>query len=94
MAQVEPAAVKHTPLHDRHIALVDETWRGGVRRRYVSEIRQLTRAIENNRPVTHLTYQSAPTSNEPAGFFPHPDLANELAAFRRPLPAAMINGEA
>lgn len=77
-----------------HIALVDETWRGGVRRRYVSEIRQLTRAIENNRPVTHLTYQASPTGNEPAGFFPHPDLANELDAFRRPLPAAMINGEA
>ncbi|MFC7619657.1 CpaF family protein [Microlunatus sp. GCM10028923] len=76
-----------------HLALVDETWRGGGRRRYVAEIRQLTRAIENNRPVTHLTYQAAPTSSEPAGFFPHPDLANELDAFRRPLPAA-IDGEA
>lgn len=77
-----------------HIALVDETWRGGVRRRYLAEIRQLTRAIENNRPVTHLTYQAAPTSGEPAGFFPHPELANELAAFRRPLPSAAPDGEA
>ena len=33
-----------------YVRLVDETWKGGTRRRYVSEIRQVTRAIENGRP--------------------------------------------
>src|SRR5918994_5072967 len=41
-----------------YVKLVDETWRGGTRRRYVSEIRQVTRAIEHGRPVTHLTYHA------------------------------------
>ncbi len=71
-----------------HIRLVDETWKGGVRRRYLSEIRQLTRAMENNRPVTHLTYQVESSSAGPAGFFPEPVFEAELLPFRRPLPAA------
>lgn len=69
-----------------HISLVDDTWKGGVRRRFLSEIRQLTRAMENNRPVTHLTYQLHPSSAGPAGFFPDPDFEAELLPFRRPLP--------
>jgi type IV secretory pathway ATPase VirB11/archaellum biosynthesis ATPase len=74
-----------------HIRLVDETWKGGVRRRYLSEIRQLTRAMENNRPVTHLTYQVEPSSAGPAGFFPEADFEAELLPFRRPLPASPVS---
>ncbi len=54
-----------------HIRLSDDTWRGGVRRRYLSEIRQLTGGIENERPTTHLTYTTDGDGN-PLSF--HPDL--------------------
>ena len=33
-----------------HVHLVDDTWRGGVRRRFISEVRELTGAVENDRP--------------------------------------------
>ncbi len=69
-----------------YVRLLDETWRGGVRRRYVSEIRQVTRAIENGRPVTHLTYSATGTPAQSAGFFPDADFEAELVPFRRPLP--------
>lgn len=39
-----------------HVRLVDDTWRGGPRRRFIGEIRELTGAMENQRPVTHLLY--------------------------------------
>ena len=71
-----------------YVRLVDETWKGGVRRRYVSEIRQVTRAIENGRPVTHLTYSATGSVGRPAGFFPDADFEAELLPFRRPLPRA------
>jgi pilus assembly protein CpaF len=71
-----------------YVRLVDETWRGGTRRRYVSEIRQVTRSIENGRPVTHLTYHASGTPAQPAGFFPDADFEAELLPFRRPLPGA------
>lgn len=41
-----------------HVRLVDDTWRGGTRRRFVSEIRELTGAVESERPVTHLAYRA------------------------------------
>jgi len=69
-----------------YVRLVDETWRGGTRRRYVSEIRQVTRSIENARPVTHLTYSASGTGTPSAGFFPDADFAAELLPFRRNLP--------
>jgi pilus assembly protein CpaF len=69
-----------------YVRLVDETWKGGVRRRYVSEIRQVTRAIENGRPVTHLTYSADGAAGQPAGFFPDADFEAELLPFRRSLP--------
>ncbi|HZA73459.1 MAG TPA: CpaF/VirB11 family protein [Propionibacteriaceae bacterium] len=69
-----------------YVRLVDETWKGGVRRRYVSEIRQVTRAIENGRPVTHLTYSATATAGQPPGFYPDADFEAELLPFRRPLP--------
>ncbi len=42
-----------------HVALVDDTWRGGRRRRHISEIRALTGAVEGGRPTTHLVYRAA-----------------------------------
>jgi pilus assembly protein CpaF len=69
-----------------YVKLVDETWKGGTRRRYISEIRQVSRAIENGRPVTHLTYHAADTPSQPAGYFPEADFAAELLPFRRDLP--------
>ncbi|GAA1429364.1 hypothetical protein GCM10009616_11280 [Microlunatus lacustris] len=69
-----------------YVRLQDDTWKGGVRRRYVSEIRQVTRATENGRPVTHLTYSATGTSTQPPGFFPDADFEAELLPFRRPLP--------
>ncbi|GAA3622729.1 hypothetical protein GCM10022236_26400 [Microlunatus ginsengisoli] len=68
------------------VTLSDETWKGGTRRRYVSEIRQVTSAIESGRPVTHLTYQSSPGRGRPAGFFPDADFEAELLPFHRDLP--------
>jgi pilus assembly protein CpaF len=72
-----------------YVKLVDETWKGGTRRRYVSEIRQLTRAIEHGRPVTHLTYHASGTGSQPAGFFSDADFEAELLPFRRDLSRAM-----
>jgi type IV secretory pathway ATPase VirB11/archaellum biosynthesis ATPase len=71
-----------------YVQLLDETWRGGVRRRFVSEIRQVTRATENGRPVTHLTYSATGTATQPAGFYPDADFEAELLPFRRDLGAA------
>lgn len=69
-----------------YVKLVDDTWRGGSRRRFVSEVRQVTRAIESVRPVTHLTYSAASHDGASAGFFPDADFMAELAPFRRALP--------
>jgi pilus assembly protein CpaF len=77
-----------------HVRLQDDTWKGGVRRRYVSEIRQVTRATESGRPVTHLTYTATGTGTQPPGFFPDADFEAELLPFRRPLPARNRSGGA
>ncbi|MET0693480.1 MAG: CpaF/VirB11 family protein [Propionibacteriaceae bacterium] len=71
-----------------YVRLTDDTWKGGVRRRYLSEIRQVNRSIENGRPVTHLTYHATGTANQPAGFFPDADFEAELLPFHRPIPAS------
>ncbi len=63
-----------------HVRLTDDTWRGGVRRRYVSEIRSLTGSLEGGRPVTHLVYQAATTTRDEV-FHPDPQLVDELAEF-------------
>jgi type IV secretory pathway ATPase VirB11/archaellum biosynthesis ATPase len=68
-----------------YVTLVDDTWRGGGRRRYVSEVRQVTGAIENGRPVTHLAYGAA-GPDSPEVFHPDAALLARLAPFRRPLP--------
>ncbi len=62
-----------------HVHLIDQTWRGGVRRREIAEVRQLTGAIENGRPVTHLAYRRESPSYYQ--FSPSPDLLEELTAF-------------
>lgn len=69
------------------VRLEDDTWKGGVRRRFVSEIRQVTRAIENGRPVTHLVYHATGTTGRPAGFRPDADFEAELLPFHRDLAA-------
>lgn len=63
-----------------HVTLVDDAWRGGTRRRFVSEIRQLTGAMEAGRPSTHLVYRaSTPTSAEV--FSPEAGMSAELEPF-------------
>ncbi len=71
-----------------HLRLVDDTWRGGVRRRLVSEVRQVTGALENGRPVTHLLFNALPTSVTPAVFDPEPTLSAELERYRSAWPGA------
>ncbi|WP_300077731.1 CpaF/VirB11 family protein [Propioniciclava sp.] len=62
-----------------HVQLTDDTWRGGVRTRYVSEVRALTGAVEGNRPVTHLVYSGGP-DRSPV-FQPEAAMMTELAPF-------------
>ena len=63
-----------------HVMLEDNSWRGGVRRRYVSEVRQLTGAIESGRPTTHLVYRAA-TPMHGELFHPEAEMAAELSRF-------------
>lgn len=65
-----------------HVVLRDDTWRGGRRKRFVSEVRQLTGSLEGGRPTTHLLYRAA-TETTPELFDPSPELLSELAEFRR-----------
>lgn len=41
-----------------HVRLQDDTWRGGVRTRAISEVVALTGALEGDRPVTHHVYDA------------------------------------
>ncbi|MDO5287842.1 MAG: CpaF/VirB11 family protein [Actinomycetia bacterium] len=61
-----------------HIQLTDDTWRGGLRRREVSEVRQLTGAVENDRPVTHLVYRKTAAGEE---FHPDSGFLADLAPY-------------
>ncbi len=58
-----------------HVSLVDASWRGGGRTRRVSEVRQLTGAIEGGRPSTHLVYAAGPGGS---WFQPDADFMAEL----------------
>jgi len=64
-----------------HVKLVDDTWRGGRRRRFVSEVRQLTGAMEGDRPTTHLVYL-ADNEGQTSVFHPDPLALDELAEFQ------------
>lgn len=68
-----------------HVVLDDQTWRGGTRRRYVSEVRQLTGSIEADRPTTHVVYRAAGPAG-PELFHPDAQMAAELAPFQRGAP--------
>jgi len=63
-----------------HVNLIDDTWRGGVRTRRVSEVRRLTGGMEGNRPVTHLLYR-APTETDQGVYHPEQDFLDQLAPF-------------
>lgn len=60
-----------------HVKLVDDTWRGGTRSRFVSEVRTLNGGFENGRPTTHLLYSAGPVPL----LHPEPELLDELAPF-------------
>ena len=63
-----------------HVTLLDDSWRGGPRRRFIGEIRSLTGAVEGERPVTHLVYRAG-RDGEPEVFDPGEELLAELAPF-------------
>lgn len=65
-----------------HVTLRDDTWRGGIRTRFVSEVRQLTGALEESRPTTHLVYRAA-TATSPELFQPEAAMSAELSQFDR-----------
>lgn len=71
-----------------HVRLVDDTWAGGTRRRMVSEVREVTGALENGRPVTHLTYHAPSGPSMPAVFDPAPESLAVLDRFRSAWPGA------
>lgn len=64
-----------------HVQLVDDTWRGGVRRRFVSQIRQVTGGTDGDRPATHLTWLAESDGRDPAGFTPDPGFLADLRPF-------------
>ncbi|MBO1031199.1 type II/IV secretion system ATPase subunit [Tessaracoccus sp. SD287] len=63
-----------------HVKLVDDTWRGGTRSRFISEVRTLTGGLENGRPTTHLLYRAG-SAGQPEVLHPEPALLDELAPF-------------
>lgn len=65
-----------------HVTLQDDAWRGGTRRRFVSEVRQLTGSMEAGRPTTHLVYRAG-TDSQPELFQPEAGMSAELAQFDR-----------
>jgi len=64
-----------------HLTLVDDTWRGGRRTRFISEIRAITGGIENGRPITHLVYRAHPGGQD--HFAPESTMLDELAPYAR-----------
>lgn len=65
-----------------HVTLQDDAWRGGARRRFVSEVRQLTGSVEAGRPSTHLVYRAG-SATQPELFQPEARMSAELAQFDR-----------
>ncbi len=61
-----------------HVDLRDDTWRGGLRSRSVSEVRELTGAIEADRPTTHVTYHRDASTTS---FHPSQRLLTDLTPF-------------
>lgn len=70
-----------------HVQLVDDTWRGGSRRRLISEVREVTGGLESGRPVSHLTY-SAGAPGQVRVFDPVPESLAVLDRYRAAWPGA------
>jgi Flp pilus assembly CpaF family ATPase len=68
-----------------HVRLSDDTWRGGVRKRYIDQVLYATGGVENGRPVTSLLYQSD-TDGNMASFSPDAALLDDLAPYETKLP--------
>ena len=66
-----------------HVCLVDDTWRGGVRRRFVDEIRQVTGGFENGRPITSLVYRTDEAGGDGA-LSPDSSLIDRIRRFATP----------
>ncbi|NNG20475.1 CpaF family protein [Naumannella sp. ID2617S] len=64
-----------------HVTLVDDTWRGGRRQRFVSEVRQLTGAMEGDRPTTHLVHTGSGPDDPRGSFSPDPETSRQLARY-------------
>ena len=65
-----------------HVRLVDDTWRGGVRRRFIDEILHVTGGVENGRPITELVYQADDEGNA-TSFVPSSQLVEQLRPYIR-----------
>ncbi|MGL5405966.1 MAG: CpaF family protein [Propionibacteriaceae bacterium] len=64
-----------------HVTLIDDTWRGGQRRRFIDEVRYVTGGLEGDRPTTHLVYRADLAGNMSL-YDPPVELITELAAYR------------
>lgn len=64
-----------------HVELEDNTWRGGLRRRFVSEVIELTGAIESGRPVAHTVFRAARDA-QPGVFHPSQRLLDDVGRLR------------
>lgn len=62
-----------------HVRLVDDTWQGGVRRRFVDEILHITGGIENGRPVATRVFLASDA--ETSSFTPDAALIELLRPF-------------
>ena len=62
-----------------HVRLVDDTWQGGVRRRFIDEILHITGGIENGRPVATRVFSATDTSA--FSFTPDAGLVEKLRPF-------------
>lgn len=69
-----------------HVQLVDDTWRGGTRRRRVGEVREVTGGLEGGRPVTHLAYTADPGDGRGPVLDPTPESLMSLDRYRAAWP--------
>lgn len=72
-----------------HIDLVDDTWRGGRRRRYISEITACSPGDDG--PAFSTVYAAEPDGSH-GNLTPRADLLNRLERFRRPTPLERYTG--
>ena len=63
-----------------HVRLVDDTWRGGVRRRFIDEIAHVTGGVEQGRPVVAQVLRS---DGRGESFAPESTLINQVRPYLR-----------